>query len=190
MKLIATALLPLGAVFLLFPEPIVRILYTSAFDDAIPAVRLLGVAAAFYGVSYLSAYVVISQGRQRVLPWITAGVLVLNVGLNLALIPAYSFKGAAAVTSISQVALAVASAFFALRATGGISLPRIAAGPLLGCAALGAVALVIGTGLAGLLAAALVYPLALLAAERLLFPADVTLMFGVLRRRSPIADAG
>ena len=190
LKLIASALLPLGAVFVLFPEPIITILYSSAYADATSAVRLLGVAAAFYGVSYLSAYVLISQGRMRVLPWITLAVLVLNVGLNLVLIPIYSFDGAAAVTSVSQVALAVASAVFALRATGGIRLLRIVAGPLVGCAALGVLALVAGTGLAGLLAAALVYPLVLLAAERLLYPSDVTLLLGVLRRRSPLAEAG
>ena len=106
LKLIASALLAVGTCFALFAEPMVHILYSSAYDEAIPAVRLLGAAAAFYGVSYLAAHVLIAQRRQRVLPWITLVVLVLNVGLNLLVIPAYSFKGAAAVTSVSEIALA------------------------------------------------------------------------------------
>jgi O-antigen/teichoic acid export membrane protein len=186
-KLIATALLPLGTVFALFPEPIIRILYGPDFGEAASAVRLLGFAAAFYGLTYLSSYVLISQGRQRVLPWIVGGVLLLNVGLNLVVIPVWSYDGAAAVTSISEVALSVAYVVCVLRITGPVSLPRIVTGPLVACAALGGVALVVGTGLAGLLVAAVVYPVVLLAVERLVFPADVRLLRGVLRRESPVS---
>jgi O-antigen/teichoic acid export membrane protein len=188
LKLIASALLAIGTGFVLFAEPVVRILYTSEYDAAIPAVRLLGVAAAFYGVSYLAAHVLIAQRRQRVLPWITLAVLILNVGLNLLVIPTYSFKGAAAVTSVSEVAVAVGTMWFALRVTGPVSLRRIATGPLAGCAAIGVVALVAGTGLLGLVVAALVYPPVLFVVERRLFPSDVRLLLGVLRRRSPVAD--
>lgn len=187
-KVIATALLPFGACFALFAEPMIHILYSSAYDDAVSAVRLLGVAAAFYGVSYLASFVLISQGRLRVLPWITGAVLVLNVGLNLLVIPRYSFDGAAAVTSVSEVALASGTLFFVLRETGPVSLRRIATGPLAGCAAIAAVALVVGTGLAGLVAGALVYPLVVFAVERRFFPSDVRLLLGTLRRRAPVAD--
>jgi O-antigen/teichoic acid export membrane protein len=188
LKLIVSALLPLGAVFVLFAEPIIHLLYSSEYDAAVPAVRLLGVAAAFYGVTYLTGYVLIAQRRQRVLPWITLVVLVLNVGLNLIVIPAYSFKGAAAVTSVSEVALSVGSLYFALRVTGAVSLRRIATSAVIGCLAIGAVAAVIGTGFLGLVVAAVLYPLVVLGVERSLFPADVQMLLGVLRRRPPIAD--
>ena len=48
---------------------------SPADDEAVVAVRLLGVAAALYGVTYLSGYVLISQGLQRMLPRITATAL-------------------------------------------------------------------------------------------------------------------
>ena len=49
-------------------------------------------------------------------------MLVLNVGLNLLVIPEYSFKGAAAVTSISEVVLAIMTLVFVLRLTGRVAL--------------------------------------------------------------------
>jgi O-antigen/teichoic acid export membrane protein len=181
LKLIASALLAVGTCFVLFAEPMVHILYSTAYDEAIPAVRLLGAAAAFYGVSYLAAHVLIAQRRQRVLPWITLGVLILNVVLNLLVIPAYSFKGAAAVTSVSEIALATGSMWFALQITGRVAVRRIATGPVAGCVAICAVALVAGTGLLGLVLGALVYLPVLFAVEHRFFPHDVRRLRDVVR---------
>lgn len=181
LKLIASALLAVGTCFALFAEPMVHILYSKEFDEAIPAVRLLGGAAAFYGVSYLAAHVLIAQRRQGVLPWITLGVLILNVVLNLLLIPEYSFKGAAAVTSVSEIALATGALWFALRITGPVAVRRIATGPVAGCVAICAVAAVAGTGLLGLVLGALVYLPVLYAVEHRLFPHDVRRLRDVVR---------
>jgi hypothetical protein len=92
------------------------------------------------------------------------------------------------VTSLSEIALAAGSLWFALRLTGPVALRRIATGPLAGCAAIGIVALVAGTGLLGLVLGCLVYPLVLVAVEHRFFPSDVRLLLGVLRRASPVAD--
>ena len=181
LKLIAMALLPIGLGFVLFAEPMVHLLYGSDYDPSVPAVRLLGVAAAFYGVSFLGATALIAQGRQRVLPWITAVVLVLNVGLNLLVIPEYSFKGAAAVTSISEVVLAIMTLVFVLRLTGRVSALRVVSGPVVGCVAIGVVALVAGTGLLGLVLGALVYLPVLFAVEHRFFPHDVRRLRDVVR---------
>ena len=172
-KLIVAALLPLGAVFALFPEPILRLIYGDGFEAAATPMRWLAGAAALYGVGYLSATLLIAQGRQGLLPWISGAVLVLNVALNLLLIPTYSYNAAAAVTSLSEALLAIACVTAVLRLTGPVSVRRILSGPLAGCAAIGLVALAAGTGLAALAVAAVLYPLVLLAVERWLFPADV-----------------
>jgi O-antigen/teichoic acid export membrane protein len=184
-KLIVLALLPLGAIFALFPEPILRLIYGTDFDAAATPMRWLAGAAAVYGVGYLATALLIAQGRQGLLPWISGSVLVLNVGLNLLLIPRYSYDAAAAITSLSEVVLAIVCVTAVLRLTGPVSAARIVSGPLAGVAAMGLVALVAGTGLAGLLVAAVAYPLVLLAVERRLFPADVRLIRDTLRIASP-----
>ena len=182
-KLIAAALLPLGAVFVLFPEPILRLIYGTEFDAAAGPMRWLGGAVAVYGLGFLSATLLIAQGRQGLLPWITGFVLVLNVVLNLLLIPAYSYNGAAAVTSLSELALAVACVTAVVRLAGPVSVRRVLSGPLAGCAAIAVVALAAGTGFAALVVAMVAYPLVLLAVERRLFPADVRAVVAMLRRR-------
>ena len=184
-KLMVATLLPLGAVFALFPEPILTLIYGSEFDDAIGPLRWLAPATAVYGLGFLSATLLIAQGRQGLLPWFTGAILVINVVLNLLLIPAYSYDATAAVTSLSELMLAVACVVAVLKLTGPVSAWRIAAGPVIGCLAIGAVALLAGTGLVALVVAGVVYALVLLAVERRLFPADVRLMRDTLRVASP-----
>jgi O-antigen/teichoic acid export membrane protein len=188
-KLTVAALLPIGTGFVLFAEPVVDVLYGAEYAEAAGAVRLLGGAAALYGIAYLSASTLIAQARQAVLPWATGAVLLVNVTLNLVLIPALSYDGAALATSISELLLAVALSVAVWRVTGPISLGRVLAGPVAGCAAMAAVAVVAGASLATLAVGAAAYAAVLVAVERHLFPADVRLLLGVVRRQRPISDA-
>jgi O-antigen/teichoic acid export membrane protein len=181
-KAIAITLVPVGCVFALFAGVIIDALYGADYAPAASALRLLGGAAALYGFSHLGLYVLIGQRRQRVIPWITAGVVVLNVSLNLLLIPRYSIDGAAFVTSLSELTLAILMTGAALRVTGPLSARRILTGPLAGAAAMGAAALVAGTGVAGLALALLAYPATLLLVERRLHPGDLRLLADLFRR--------
>jgi O-antigen/teichoic acid export membrane protein len=190
LKVIVAGLLPLGTAFALLAEPIVDLVYSARYDPAVPAVRLLGGAAALYGIGYLAANVLIGQGRQRVLPWVTAAVLIFNVAANLLLIPRWSFKGAALVTSLSEACLAAGLMTFVLRRTGRLSARRIVTGPLVGCLAVAALRLALGEGLVALFAAPPVYLLVLLAVERRMFPADIRRLTEIIRRRSPLLEAG
>lgn len=182
-KLVALSMLPIGAVFVAFPAPIVHLAYGREYDPALDAVRLLGGAAALYGISYLSAYVLMGQGRQAVMPRITVVVLGFNVVANLLVIPRYSYEGAAAVTSASELLLATLSLFAVTRTVGRLSLVRVAAGPVAGCAVLGLAAVVLGTGWPGLVAGGAGYLTTVAAVEWKLFPADVRRLIGVVRGR-------
>jgi O-antigen/teichoic acid export membrane protein len=181
-KVIAITLLPVGCVFALFAGALIEALYGVEYASAASALRLLGGAAALYGVSHLGLYVLISQSRQRTIPWITAGVVVLNVSLNLLLIPRFSIDAAAFVTSLSELTLAILMTVAAVRVSGPLSARRILVGPLAGAAAMGAAALVAGTGLGGLGLALLAYPLTLFLVERRLHPGDLRLILDVVRR--------
>jgi O-antigen/teichoic acid export membrane protein len=172
-KVVAATLVPLGLTFALFARPIVDLLYGDAYAPAATPLRLLGGAAAFYGLSYLASGTLIAGGRQRVLPWVTAAVMVQNIALNLIFIPRHSYDAAAAATSISEVTLAVAMTFFVLRLSGRISFVRIVAGPAVGAAAMLAVWAAGPETIAIAAAALAAYVLAALAVERALFPDDL-----------------
>jgi O-antigen/teichoic acid export membrane protein len=186
-KVIATTLLPIGFAFALFAEPLLETLYGAEYAPAITALRLLGGAAALYGVSHLGLYVLIAQGRQRTIPWITAGVVVLNLSLNLLLIPRFSIDAAAFATSTSELVLAVLMTGAALRLTGPLHVGRIVSGPLAGVAAMVATALAAGTGFGGLALALVAYPVAVLIVERRRYPGDLRLLADLLRRRPTVS---
>jgi O-antigen/teichoic acid export membrane protein len=182
LKVIALTLVPVGCVFALFAGALMDALYGAEYATAASALRLLGGAAALYGVSHLGLYVLISQSRQRTIPWITGAVVVLNVSLNLLLIPRFSIDAAAFVTSLSELTLAVLMTVAALRVTGAVTARRILAGPLAGAAAMGATALLAGTGLAALALALAAYAGTVLLVERRLHPGDLRLIADVIRR--------
>jgi O-antigen/teichoic acid export membrane protein len=175
-KLIAIVLLPLGAIFVTFARPIVELVYTSAYLDAVSAVRLLGGAVALYGVSYLASHLLIAQSRPQALPWVNGIVLTANVVLNLIAIPRWSYEGAAAVTSISEAMLAIGLVTLARRLTGPVPVARIFAGPLIATGAIAAVAYLAGTSLAVLPIAVVLYVVVLLAIEYRVLPADRRLL--------------
>ena len=183
-KVLIAVLAPVSVAFIAFAEPLIRTFFGAEYEEGITALRLLGGTAVLYPISYLSGYLLVAQGRQRVTPWVTGAVTVQNIALNLIFIPRYSLNAAAAITTLSQGTLALAMTALALRSTGALSLPRVVIGPAIGCAGMAAVAAAAGTGLAGLGGALAVYAVLLLAFERAVYPDDVRLLLRSLRGRA------
>ncbi len=181
-KVLASLLLPLGAGFVLFGGPVTRLVYGGGYADAVTTVRLLGGAVALYGLSYLSSYALIALDRPAILAWVTAAVAAENVGLNVLLIPHFSFDGAAAATSISEVSSAVLFTGFVIHRIGRVSPTRVLLGPVLGCGTMTAVALVVGANLPALAIAVLSYVVVLFVVEHRLYPEDVRFTLDAVRR--------
>jgi O-antigen/teichoic acid export membrane protein len=180
-KAILAGLLPVGMTFALFAEPIISTLYGSDFDAATTSMRLLGGAAALYGVSYLGGYVLVGQQRQNLIPWIIGAVAVENIVLNFILIPSHSYNGAAAATSISEATLAATTLAFVIATVGGLGFGRVVAGPAAGAAAMGAVVAVAGATWWTLVPALVAFGLAFLAVERIAFASDLALARRLIR---------
>ena len=187
-KVLLAVLMPIGLLFALFAEPIMRIVYGAGYTDGATALRLLGGTAVLYGLSHLGQTTLVAQDRQKTIPWVTGVVAIENVSLNFALIPAYSLDGAAFAMTISELTRATVCFVLARRGLGAISLPRILTGPLAaGLAMVGIWALGL-PGLVGLVLALLAYAGILYAVESRLYPGDMEqLKDMVLRRRRPVA---
>jgi O-antigen/teichoic acid export membrane protein len=93
-----------GIVMLAFPDEIIELTAGPEFDDAAPALQLLAPWALFGFVNGAFWSVLIAAGRDRLLLACASGVLAINVGLNLALLPEYGYK-AAAVVAVATEAL-------------------------------------------------------------------------------------
>jgi O-antigen/teichoic acid export membrane protein len=117
--LLAVAGVASGVGFALVARPMIELLYGARYEVSVDAARLLVVGAVVQYFSYVAYVALVAIGRNG--PYAVAGLagLVLNVGLNLILIPAFSFNGAAAATVITEVAV-VALLIAAVRQTPGL----------------------------------------------------------------------
>jgi O-antigen/teichoic acid export membrane protein len=97
----------------LFSREIVAILFGPQFGPAAPALAILGWAYGFYALNLPSHSILGSTREMRVFLPVLAGSFVLNVALNLLLIPRYSYLGAAMGSTI-VLALGFCARFYFL----------------------------------------------------------------------------
>ena len=181
LKAMNAVLLPIGLVLVLFAEPIVDLLYGDGYAAAVLPLQLLGATTVLFGVQKFASIAFIARGNPGMFARVVALVVVVNVSVNVVVIPRYGADGAAGAALLSSVVLALACLALAQRAFGPIRFVRCFAGPVAG--GLAAVALQLALDLPllpGVIAALAVYALTLAATERLAFRDDATVFAGAL----------
>jgi O-antigen/teichoic acid export membrane protein/glycosyltransferase involved in cell wall biosynthesis/O-antigen ligase len=131
----------------IFRGPILTFLYGGAYDDAAPTLLILAWVAAATLVTNVFTPLAVALDRQRLLLAVTALGLVVNLAMNLALIPRYGAIAAAVATLATEIAVTVPLMFVAVRR---LHL-RLVTRPLVASAAATSVALLVsalGTTLA------------------------------------------
>ncbi len=119
-------------------------------------------------VNGVTQYVLIALGLQHRMTWAFLATVAFNVSLNLLVIPAYSYRGAAVVSVLSELVLLVPFALWVRGSLGTFSLVRLAWQPAVASAAFALVAWGVGWRLgagpwAGAAVGAVAYVVALLA---------------------------
>ena len=79
--------MPIGVTLGLLADPLCRAFFGDGFADAAAPLRLLAPVVALFGVMALCSSLVLSRSRPRRMMYTVAVVAVVNIGLNLALIP-------------------------------------------------------------------------------------------------------
>jgi O-antigen/teichoic acid export membrane protein len=122
-------LLPFVLPLLLFPEALITFLFSDAYALAASALVILGVGTLFYAFSMFNNVVLNGLGKAKYMAILSSIVAVLNLVLNILLIPQYGIIGAAFATSSSYILLFVSSTIalkmhvgfrFPFRSWGGI----------------------------------------------------------------------
>jgi O-antigen/teichoic acid export membrane protein len=188
LKLVTSLTLPLAVGAAVLAGPLIHLVYGPDFGAAARALLLLAPTIALYPPAYLAAFVLVSQDRQRVITWTYGLVALVNLALNLVLIPRWSLNGAALATSMTQVLLAAALLVLAQRQVGRLRWAATLATP---AAAAGLAALTMhlaggGVARAGAAGSA-VYLAVLVGVERAFFPEDFKALVGDVRGPSPRA---
>ncbi len=125
---------------LLAPE-LMALRYTEHVADSAPVLAVLGVSFVAVCTTYVFGTLLTAGGDLRVLNRLAAAGMLLNVLLNLWLIPRYQGLGAAWASLVTQGGMAVAQAVLATRRFGGSRGAYPWAGPLAYAAGLAALAL-------------------------------------------------
>jgi O-antigen/teichoic acid export membrane protein len=178
-------LAPIGVAFACLPAPICRLFFGPGFAGSAEPLRILAPVVVMLGVVGLASSLVVSRNRPRGIVWASGAMVVLNLMLNLALIPAWGGSGAAAAMLVTETAFV----FIVLHLAGAAmeaSVPwgRTLLAPGVATITMGAVVLALSATWVAALAVGLVtYLLVYVAVERIVSPADLAFAIELVRRR-------
>jgi len=102
-KMLAIIALPLAVGIGITAPSIVHL--TRGFEQSIPALQLLAPSIAFLFVNNAFIYALTAMNRQADFTRLALVTLIVNVVLNVALIPLYGYLGAAAAATLTELAL-------------------------------------------------------------------------------------
>lgn len=104
---------------------VIRLAYGPEFEPAVPALLWLLPGILFLGIETVIAQFLAASGMPRTLPLAWGGALVLNVGLNVTLLPQLGFVGAGVSSTISYGVMLLAVAAIARRVRDPEDAPRL-----------------------------------------------------------------
>ena len=185
-KAALVALTPVALAFALLPEQIMRLTFGADFADGAGALRLLGPVVVLLAVVTLCTSLIVSRLDPRTMVKLTGAMVVVNIALNVALIPPYGEDWAAAAMLITEAAFVAVAMRVAVRAVGGVDWAPMLAAPAAGGVVMAAVVVLLGSlpG-AGLAAGAVAYLVTYVAVERVVSPQDLEFLRSTLRGRLP-----
>jgi len=105
---------------ILFARPLVHLVGGDLYAPSVTSLRILAMAFGLIWLSNLVDHSLIAVGRQDVLLKNAALGLVVNVGVNLVLIPTYGKEGAAAATVVTELAVLLPALAVLSRYIGGL----------------------------------------------------------------------
>jgi O-antigen/teichoic acid export membrane protein len=114
-RYLSMAGVPLALGGALCAPAILRLLFGPQYLPAAPALAMLFVVAGVLSLSHPAAAVILSQERHAFLLTTSLGLVVLNVALDLVLIPPYGAIGAAAANAVTQAVWLVLQTAFVAR---------------------------------------------------------------------------
>jgi O-antigen/teichoic acid export membrane protein len=131
--------LPMAFFVTLWAKPIIFFLFGATFAPSVAALQILIWAAAIMYVTRVLGTAFVAANLQRLNMKLTFIAVAINVGLNLLLIPKYSFYGAAFAT-VATEGFGLASGLFFLGRHGyALGLPRASLPPFFGLSVIGAI---------------------------------------------------
>jgi len=103
LKILVTLGIPVIVGMIAISNRIVIIFYGEQFKNSGEPLSILALAIGFIYIGYLFSFLTSSIDRQNIVMIISFAGMVMNIALNFVLIPVWSYSGAAAATSITEL---------------------------------------------------------------------------------------
>ncbi len=116
--------LPILILLIMFPEWFLTLLFGQEYTVAARATQILSLGVIFLSFSGVSTRLIAMAGKSKKLLWNTLVVALINVALNIFLIPKYGINGAAISTTICFILTSVIVTIQAYKETGIIPIRR------------------------------------------------------------------
>ncbi len=97
--------LPLLVLLLIFPVEIITLIFGKNYAVAATALRILAISSIFTSISVLSSNLLLMAGKTRLILINAIIFTIINLVLNLILVPRYGINGAAIATTLSTIVL-------------------------------------------------------------------------------------
>ena len=125
--------LPIAVGTTLLAEPIILLIYKSTFTESILTLQILIWVIPFTFLNYILGSLLTSMDRQKTVLKITIVSLVFNVGLNLVVIPKYSYLGASVITVLTDIISFVLNFYVVSKLVSKVSIHKFVLKPILAC---------------------------------------------------------
>jgi O-antigen/teichoic acid export membrane protein len=106
-KWLALIIMPAFLVLCLYPEYVLSLLFGSAYVSAAPALRILSLGFILNALPGPNVATLIALGKSRFIMWATLAAALVNISLNIALIPPLGIIGAAIASATSLTLFSV-----------------------------------------------------------------------------------
>ena len=136
LKLLLLIAIPLAIVVASLADPFIVLIYGQGFTLAIPPLRVLAVSIPFVYLGYVLVNVLVSSDHLAWAALVTGAACVINVAINLLLIPVFGIAGSAIAATATQVVLVVIGALATERAVTRSGWVQLASKPMVAAAAM------------------------------------------------------
>jgi O-antigen/teichoic acid export membrane protein len=102
-KWVVSLTLPIFLVLCLFPEAVLNLLFGSAYITAAPALRILSIGFIIHNLFGPRDSILVALGHPRFIMWSVLAGAIINVALNIILIPPLGIVGAAIASVVSLI---------------------------------------------------------------------------------------
>lgn len=147
-RLVLAMIVPISVTLLVLARPIVDVAYgLHDFEPSVVTLQILALSPIFYAISNQAAALALARTNARPMVIAFGAALTLNVLVNLVLIPIWSYKAAAAVTTGTELVLALWCTIATRGLVAGLPWPRLLAAPVAGAMAMAAAMIATGQSL-------------------------------------------